>query len=298
MDHADTLVHLRTMALQAGAQMLEALDDGHDRQVEHKGRVDLVTRVDHEVQQWLVAEIARLFPGEPVVGEEGGQDSRTGGHEPVWYVDPIDGTTNYVHGHPFYCVSIARSDADGSAGVVYAPALDELFAAATGGGATLERPLRGVPPVTLRASGCERIEEALLATGFPYSRGATARLNLAITAQALARCRGVRRAGSAALDLCYVAAGRLDGYWEFALKPWDLAAGALILREAGGVVTDLEGSDDVLWSRRLAAAAPGLHAALLAMIERAHAAPDLDVLAPALDAPVPRHGPLPGEDTP
>jgi len=297
MDHADARVHLRTLALQAGAQMLEALDGGHNREVEHKGRVDLVTRVDREVQEWLVTEIARRFPGEPVVGEEGRQDSRTGGHEPVWYVDPIDGTTNYVHGHPFYCVSIARSDADGGAGVVYAPALDELFAAATGAGATLERPLRGLPPVVLRASNCDRLEEALLATGFPYERGATARLNLAITAQALARCRGVRRAGSAALDLCYVAAGRLDGYWEFALKPWDLAAGALILREAGGIVTDFEGDDDVLWSRRLAAAAPALHADLLAMIERAHTAPELDVLAPPLSAPVPRRGPLPSEDT-
>ena len=295
MGSADDITNaLRMLALRAGAHMTAALDDGRDRDVRHKGRVDLVTRVDREVQADLVAEIGRLFPGETIVGEEDARDGRPQSAGPVWFVDPIDGTTNYVHGHPLYCVSLARWAPEGpSVGVVYAPAVDELFAAATGQGAALERPQRGIPPVTLRASDCESLDDALLATGFPYERGATARLNLEIAGRMLTRCRGIRRGGSAALDLCYVGAGRLDGYWEMALRPWDVAAGLLVVREAGGVVTDFEDGDDVLWGRRICAAASGLHRELLATVQATHDEPGLDVLSPPLRGPVPRSGPLP-----
>lgn len=296
MTSADELLPvLRTFALEAGDRMQAALDADGARDVEHKGRVDLVTRVDKEVQAFLVDAIGTRFPGEAVVGEEDDRDARPESAGPVWFVDPIDGTTNYVHGFPFYCVSIARYDAEGSAsGVVFAPALDELFAASTGAGATLERPLRGAAPRSLRASACTRVDDALLATGFPYVRGATARMNLTVAGHALTRCRGIRRAGSAALDLCYVGAGRLDGYWEFALNPWDMAAGLLVAREAGARVTDFEGDDDVLWGNRICAAAPQLHDDLVRMIASAHATPSLDVLAPPFDGAVPLRGDLPG----
>jgi len=293
---ADELLHdLRTLALQAGERMQAALEEGGQHDVEHKGRVDLVTRVDKEVQAFLVDAIGSRFAGESIVGEEDEHDGRPSDAGPVWFVDPIDGTTNYVHGFPFYCVSIARYATDGSAaGVVFAPALDELFSASTGHGATLERPMRGMAPIPLRTSSCARIDDALLATGFPYERGGTARLNLTLVGHALTRCRGIRRAGSAALDLCYLGAGRLDGYWEFALHPWDMAAGLLVAREAGARITDFEGEEDVLWGQRLCASAPALHEELLGMIAAAHADPTLDVLAPPFDGDVPRRGPLPG----
>lgn len=290
----ELLTAIRALALQAGERMEAALDEGGNHDVEHKGRVDLVTRVDKEVQAFLVDAIGSGFPGESIVGEEDERDGRPTHEGPVWFVDPIDGTTNYVHGFPFYCVSIARWSDDGATGVVFAPALDELFAAVTDDGATLERPWRGQPPRRIHASSCDRLEDALLATGFPYERGATARLNLEIVGRALTRCRGVRRAGSAALDLCYVGAGRLDGYWEMALHPWDVGAGLLVAREAGARVTDFEGTDDVLWGGRVCAGAERLHAELLADVQSAHAEPTLDVLSPPLDVPVPRSGPLPG----
>lgn len=289
------LAELRTMALAAGARMQSARDTGGARDVEHKGRVDLVTRVDRDVQAFLVDAIAARFAGEAIVGEEDARDGRPQTDGPVWYVDPIDGTTNYVHGFPFYCVSIARWDpTQGAVGVVHAPALDELFAAAEGGGATIERPLRGEAPRPLHASHCTRVEDALLATGFPYERGALARLNLSVVGRALTRCRGIRRAGSAALDLCFVASGRLDGYWEMALHPWDVAAGVVIAREAGARVTDFRGDDDVLWGRRVCAAATPLHADLLTMIAGAHREPTLDALAAPFDGPVALDGDLPG----
>ena len=286
----------RTIALEAGRRIQAGAEEGHHRDVTHKGRVDLVTRVDHEVQSYVLEALRGLCPGESLVAEEGdvGADGSPPSAGPRWVVDPIDGTTNFVYRHPFYCVSIAREDPGGrSLGVVYAPALDELFVAETGAGAWLEQPERGGAPRRLRASDCDALDRALVATGFPYHRGATARVNVALLGRALASCRGVRRGGSAALDLCYVAAGRLDGFWEFGLKPWDVAAGRVIAIEATARVTDFRGRDDLEDARRVCAAAPGLHAALLAMIVAGHEDPTLDALGPPPATPVPLEGPLP-----
>lgn len=296
-DRSAMLAELRRLALDAGRHMLVATDEGVHRSVTNKGRVDLVTPVDLRVQALLVEAIERRFPGERIVAEEGDAAmSSLDEGEAAWYIDPIDGTTNFVYGHPFYCVSIARRDPRGSdIGVVFAPALDELFCAEAGRGATLEMPSRGRTPIRLRASECSSLDRALLATGFPYHRGATARLNLDLVGHALTRCRGIRRGGSAALDLCYVAAGRLDGYWELALQPWDVAAGVLVAREAGARVTDFVGRADVLFARRLCAAAPDLHDELLAMIRAVHRDPSRPPFGARPSDPIPLDGPLPTE---
>lgn len=285
---------LRALALQAGEHLVEASRRRGQLRVDHKGRIDLVTETDLAIQELLVSSLRAAFPGDRIVAEEGDQPAADD-RSRVWYVDPVDGTTNFVHGHPFCAVSIARwVDDEPEIGVVWAPFLDELFFSRSGNGATLERPLRGEPPAPVFASGCVSLDQALVGTGFPYHRGRTARLNLAICAHALERVRGLRRGGSAALDLCHVAMGRLDAYWEMGLSAWDLGAAALVAREAGAIVTDFTGAPGILDGSRVAAAAPGLHAELLALLERAHRRPDLEVLGDAPPDGFALRGPLPG----
>jgi myo-inositol-1(or 4)-monophosphatase len=286
---------IRDLALRAGEFLERAARRRDQLRVDHKGRVDLVTEIDLEVQQFLVEEIRASCASDGIGAEEGDLAASVDRRGPVWYLDPLDGTTNFVHGYPFYCVSIARwvEDRPESA-VVWAPALDELYCAVRGHGSRLERPGRGEAARPLRARERTRLEDALLATGFPYHRGRTAALNLAICARALTRVRGLRRGGSAALDLCHVADSRLDGYWEMALSPWDLAAAVLVAREAGVRVTDFLGREEVLRSRRVAAARPGLHDQLLELITATHEDPDHPVLG-ELTGPLPLDGPLPGD---
>ncbi len=260
----DETDRLRGIALAAGAIQQEGR--GRERDIAYKSATDMVTDVDRRVEAFLLDRLGDEFPRDGVRAEEG--TGRTGAGDRVWHVDPLDGTTNYVHGHPFYAVSLGCADAVGPLlGAVFAPELDELYLARRGGGATLERPLRGEPPRALALDGPVALERALLATGFPYERGEVAALNCDLVKDfLLRRCHDVRRGGSAALDLCHVAAGRLDGYWEFRLQTWDVAAGVLVAREAGAVVTDLDGDDDALHGRHVLAAAPGLHAVMLAII--------------------------------
>jgi myo-inositol-1(or 4)-monophosphatase len=200
-----------------------------------------------------------------VHGEEGGAAAGVSGR--TWYVDPIDGTTNFVHGYSHFCVSIACVDGSGSLlGAVHAPYLDELHTAVRGEGAVFERPRRAerreLPPRAPVA-----LSSALLATGFPYLRDARVDRNTELLRRFLkAGCHGVRRGGSAALDLCHVGCGKLDGYWEMGLHAWDVAAGELIARETGCIVTDFAGVDDGLPCASVVAAVPGLHARMLAMI--------------------------------
>jgi myo-inositol-1(or 4)-monophosphatase len=185
-------------------------------------------------EQQVCATIAAAFPSHTILGEEGGA---RGGSDPRyrWIVDPLDGTTNYAHGFPFFCVSIGfEVDQHLALGIVYAPSLDELFVAEAGQGATLN----GRP---IRVSAIDELGRSLLATGFPYDRRDFPRALHSFEVLSL-HCQAVRRAGSAALDLCYVACGRLDGYWEHHVKPWDMAAGALLVQEAGGQVTATDGS--------------------------------------------------------
>jgi myo-inositol-1(or 4)-monophosphatase len=279
---------LRELVLEAGELALAGARRRDHLEVVHKGEVDLVTDVDHQLQDMLVRALQARYPQHRIVAEEDTESAPVGEDDLVWYVDPLDGTTNFVHGFPFYAISIGAGGRRCSAlGIVYAPALDELFWAVDGGPASLEHPRSGEADETLRVSPCTSLSQALLATGFPYQRGRLARLNLACYARLLGRCQGIRRAGSAALDLCYVAAGRLDGYWEMTLAPWDAAAGAVIAQAAGATVTDYRGGGNHLLGGRLCAATPGIHAALLEQIADGHRDPERWPLGDPFSGPVP-----------
>jgi len=196
--------------------------------------IDLVTEVDRACEALIVEEILASRPGDAILAEEGGGREQPDA-EWRWVIDPLDGTVNYAHGFPRFCVSIGvERRGEREVGVVYDPLLDELFHARRGGGAFLgERRLE----VSQRA----KLEQALVATGFAYDVHRSREDNLAHFGRVLKAARGLRRDGSAALDLCYVAAGRLDAYWELKLHPWDVAAGLLIVEEAGGRCSDLQG---------------------------------------------------------
>ncbi len=246
------------LAEQAGRLVLEGAEKLTASQIRAKGTpTDLVTEVDRSVEEFLIREIRKRFPDHGVFGEETGISGTPGRFR--WVIDPIDGTVNFIHGFPFFAVSIAfQENGETEAGVVAAPMLKETFAARRGGGATCNGR-------SLRASGCTELGRALLATGFACVRAGKRPDNLDILPGIVRSIRGIRRTGSAALDLCYVAAGRLDGYWESDLNLYDVAAGALIATEAGAVVTDFSGG--ARWPEQgTAAGSPELLAALLPRI--------------------------------
>ena len=251
------LSDLERLARQAGE--LLRLGYGQEHQVDYKDLIDLVTEVDHQSEALLLGEIQRLFPGHQIVSEEIGLVP--GREADQWYVDPLDGTVNYAHGIPFFTVSIAYArEGVVILGVVYDPMRDELFAAERGQGAWCNGRKLQVPSVT-------EFQRSLLVTGFPYDTWSTQQNNLEFFGRFAMMTQGVRRLGSAALDLCYVAAGRFEGYWELSLKPWDLAAGGLIALEAGAVVTNLGGGDEFLIPPcSLLAAPPILHAKMLEVL--------------------------------
>jgi myo-inositol-1(or 4)-monophosphatase len=201
--------------------------------VEHKGRIDLVTEHDRASEELIRARFAERLPGFDVVAEEGG--GAASGARPVLYADPLDGTTNFAHGHPHFCVSLALAEGDlVLAAAVVAPALSVEYRASLGAGAWRDGE-------RCHVSGTARLVDSLLATGFGYDAHTRADNNLREFAALTRRTRGVRRCGSAALDLCAVADGTYDGYWEPRLQPWDVAAGSLVAREAGAVLSDLDG---------------------------------------------------------
>ena len=256
---------LREIVLQAGELLLQA--EGRCGAIEYKSTTELVTDLDRKVEERLIRELACAFPGDAIMAEESGSSSGSSGR--TWYIDPLDGTTNYVHGYPFFAVSLGCARGDSLVlGAVFAPYLDELYLAARRHGAYLERPqqaqrrrLAQREPISL--------ERALLATGFPYVRDETVVQNTEILKRfLLAQCHGVRRGGSAAIDLCHVAAGKLDGYWEMNLRPWDVAAGSLIACEAGAIVTDFTGTAGRLSGETILAAAPGLHTQMLQVVQQ------------------------------
>ena len=250
----------------AGAILLEGYGRAHEP--ERKGRIDLVTEYDRRSEALLVSLIRGRFPGHAILAEESGMHdgaARSGGPSGAgasvrWLCDPLDGTTNFSHNYPFFGVSVGV-EVDGAlaAGAVYDPVRDELFAAAAAAGATLN----GRP---IRVSGIGRLEDALLVTGFPYDVREEPDRHLPLFKEFLMRAQGVRRDGSAALNLCYVAMARFDGMWEGDLSPWDVAAGSLIVREAGGVVTGYAGDPMRLDGRRIVTANPTLHARLLEVV--------------------------------
>jgi len=216
---------------------------------------DLVTEADLASEKLLVARLRAAFPDHAIESEEAVHDAPDG--RPRWFLDPLDGTVNFVHGIPCFSVSMGLFVAGvPEVAVVHAPCLGETFHAVRGGGAFLgER--------RLSVSRATSLGEAILATGFPYRRHELPNDNVANFAGLILEVRDLRRMGSAALDLAYVAAGRLDGYWELQLAPHDIAAGALLVREAGGIVTDLDGGEDWLRCGHVLATGPGLHAELL-----------------------------------
>lgn len=245
--------------LQAGG--LQMASFGTDFRVDKKGEIDLVTEVDLAVERRFRALIAERFPDHLVLAEEFGGPGTAAGRY-CWLFDPLDGTTNYAHGLPVFASSLAL-EIDGviSVGAIYDPTRRELFTATLGGGAFLN----GVP---LRVSSTDRLVDAMLVTGFPYTIHQASEELVSLFSAFLSRAQAVRRLGSAALDLCYVAAGRMDGFWEQHLKPWDMAAGALMLAEAGGRITALDGSPFDVRQGQLMASNGILHPALLEVVRR------------------------------
>jgi myo-inositol-1(or 4)-monophosphatase len=223
-----------------------------------KGPRDPVTAADVAAERLIVERLRAQFPGTAIVAEEETRDAAGDGL--VWYVDPLDGTVNFSQALPFFAVSIGLyRGAEPLAGVVHAPRLRETFAARAGGGATLNG-------LRLRGSDKTRLADAVLATGFAYGRNELADDNVRHFADFVPIVRDLRRGGSAALDLAYVAAGRLDAFWEPHLNAWDLAAGALLVREAGGLVTDFRGGGDWLHGRNILAGPKPLHTAMAAVL--------------------------------
>ena len=245
----------RETAEQAGALLVDELTrHGGRPEIEYKGSADIVTAADRRAEEFIVERLHTAFPGHAIVAEEGG--GREAKSEFCWYVDPLDGTTNFAHGFPVFCVSlglVARTG-DGDdivVGVVRDPMRGETFYATAGEGAWLNQR-------RIRVSCTERLAESLLGTGFP-ARKRHASPNIHYYHRFTLMSHGVRRAGSAALDLCSVAAGRFDGFWEFNLRPWDTAAGVLLVREAGGVATDFQGMPYKLGGGELAASNGIIH---------------------------------------
>ncbi len=228
-------------------------------QVHYKGVIDLVTEYDRRSEDLILGEIRRRFPGHRILSEESGEQA--GKDCCIWYVDPLDGTTNYAHGMPIFCSSLAL-EIDGriEVGAVYDPMRRELFTAERGAGARLN----GVPMQVSRAEG---LIDSMLCTGFPYNVHAIVDEIVGLFGTFVGKARAVRRLGSAAIDLCYVAAGRLDGFWERLLSPWDIAAGALMVEEAGGRVSSFAGGPFEARGGEIVASNGLIHADLLATIE-------------------------------
>ena len=245
----DLVTGAEAIAREAGALLREY--HGRGVRTEYKGDVDIVTEADRASEKLITERLAAAFPDHGVYGEEGTRDGLE--REFRWYVDPLDGTTNFAHGFPVFCVVLGcerrrpglAADQDGEmvAGVIYDPLRDEMFSAARGEGARLN----GVP---IHVSKTRRLAESLIATGFPSQKRHKSP-NIHFYQEFTLRSHGVRRAGSAALDLAYVAAGRMDGYWEFKLNPWDTSAGYLLVEEAGGRVTHFDGGKFTLDSREV-----------------------------------------------
>jgi len=227
-----------------------------------KGPIDLVTAADLEVERMFRALVAERFPSHVVIGEEGTSSVPPGPARYRWIIDPVDGTTNFAHGLALFSVSIAL-EIDGrlEVGVIYDPMADELFTAERGGGARLN----GRP---IRVSSNSAIIDALLCTGFPYSVHQERQQHVDVFAEFLRQAQAVRRLGSAALDLAYVAAGRFDGFWEERLHPWDIAAGVVIVAEAGGRTTGIDGNEIDVFGGHVIATNGRLHEAVLSVVQR------------------------------
>lgn len=245
-------------AKQAGAVLLEYMRTGFH--IRHKSLINLVTEADLAAEQCVIDAIRRKYPDHRFLAEEQGEIHQSPSSY-LWIIDPLDGTTNFAHGYPAYCVSIGlQHNEQPVLGVVYDPTRDEIFTATHGGGAR-------VNDQPLRVSQTTQLDQALLVTGFAYDIRETANNNLDHFTRFALRVQGLRRTGSAALDLCYVAAGRFDGFWEVRLNPWDMAAGVVILLEAGGRVTHFRGKPFSVYGKELVASNGLIHDSMMSVIQ-------------------------------
>lgn len=254
-----TLSDLEELARTAGEILRQGYNTEH--YISFKGAIDLVTEADYASESFLLHQIGSRFPGGHIFTEESGEIQ--GQNDNIWYIDPMDGTVNYAHHDPIFCVSIAfASHGIINLGAVYDPLRGELFSAERGKGAHLNGK-------KLQPSGTKELQKSLLVTGFPYDSWTNPNNNFDNFVKMTKMTQGVRCHGSAALDGCYVAAGRFDGYWEFSLKPWDVAAAGLIAQEAGARVTAMDGSGDFLLApQSVIYSTPGIYDQVLAALRR------------------------------
>jgi len=254
---SDTPLAVAVEAALSSGRILKERADSIGK-IQYKGEIDPVTEIDLLCEQEVIAIIKRQFSDHAFLAEESG--ATEGDAEHLWIIDPLDGTVNYAHGYPCYCVSIGyQCKGEVVAGVVYNPCLDELFVAEKGQGATLNGKPITVSPIT-------DLKKSLLATGFPYDISESSDNNLDNFQNFITECQAIRRPGSAAMDLCYTAMGRFEGFWEKKLHPWDYAAGWLMIEEAGGIVTRFDGSPFQMGDRSILASNGHIHQAMVGVL--------------------------------
>ncbi|MEE8389493.1 MAG: inositol monophosphatase family protein [Anaerolineae bacterium] len=270
MDYEGILQTAIAIAHEAGDVVRDAFPRTALAHVGFKGAVNPVTETDTAAEELIVTRLRAAFPDHRILAEEGGGDEwRTPG-PPAWVIDPLDGTNNFAHGFPHVGISLALLvKGQPIVGVVYDPLRDETFATTAGGGATLnDQPIH--------VSSVEHLADAFLATGFPYDRRTASDNNTERLDHFLRRSQGVRRTGAACLDVSYVSCGRFDGFWEFRLSPWDVGAGVLLVREAGGRVTDFEGGPNCVSGEFIVASNGHIHDQMLRVIHKGASAPSPD----------------------
>lgn len=255
-------LNIAIKAARRASQIINRASQDIDRlQIVRKRQSDFVTEVDRAAEAAIIETLREAYPEHAILAEESGRSAgRNGDSEYEWIIDPLDGTTNFIHGVPQYAVSIAlRHRGQLTQAVVYDTVRNELFAASKGGGAFLN-------DRRIRVSRCLKLEEALIGTGFPYRAFDHVDAYLGIFRELMQKSAGIRRPGAASLDLAWVACGRLDGFWEFGLSPWDMAGGALLISEAGGLVGDLAGDPSYLDSGNIVAGTPKVFSQLLQIV--------------------------------
>ncbi|MCB1827039.1 MAG: inositol monophosphatase, partial [Coxiellaceae bacterium] len=249
---AHPFITIATQAARSASKIiLRFMDQLHTIEITQKSTIeDIVTQVDMLSEQEIIEHIKKAYPSHDILAEENGLMKGKEDCEYCWIIDPLDGSTNYVHGFPHFAISIAVKKGDKiEAGVVYDPIRQELFSAVRGEGAFVDNR-------RIRVSETKKLETALIGTGFPFKKKQHIKPYLTTFESIFSEVSGIRRAGAAALDLAYVAAGRLDGFWEASLAEWDMAAGSLLIQEAGGLITDFQGGDNYLFAGNIVAGSP------------------------------------------
>jgi myo-inositol-1(or 4)-monophosphatase len=251
-------------ARKAGAIINRASLDLDLIRVSAKGRSDFVTEVDRAAEEAIIKTLKTAYPSHAILAEESGHSHPDGEHEYLWIIDPLDGTTNFIHGFPQYAVSIAlQQNGRITQAVVYDPTRNELFTATRGRGAFLN-------DHRIRVSKRQQLKDSLIGTGFPFRSLAHLDEYVRMFKRITEETAGIRRPGAAALDLAYVAAGRLDGFWEIGLSPWDMAGGALLIQEAGGMISDFQGESNYLKTGNVVCGTPKIHPQLLGLVRDVH----------------------------